>query len=257
MKMLLFVTIIMLPGCLLAQKKINDEAMRYQSQRMVFQQWDKNKFKPGPGFLYTNPYYWMVWGLFHPGYKKKDLRPLSATGPQTQRLALVGVMNGTDNDYKKEADEIKSAALSEIANNSGLISAADPLWFLYYKGELSPVLNYTPSAILSGLSPQVRDHLVSGGVYNWYLAELERLKQRVEGAHNADMDRGSRILAYHRLLKDYRVLAGAWNTRTAAAQQTIDLTAQQQKLKNAQVPVIRWTPHSDIDIANQVLKHVK
>ena len=97
-----------------AQVPINDEAFRYQEQRMVFQQWDQNKFKPGKGFLDLNPYYWLVWGLFYPNYHKTDLRPLSATGPQTQRLALVGTQSSTDNSYKQNSDTVRNTALSAV-----------------------------------------------------------------------------------------------------------------------------------------------
>jgi len=83
----IFSFLISLSVSCLSQVPINDEAFRYQEQRMVFQQWDQNKFKPGKGFLDLNPYYWLVWGWPYPNYHKTDLRPLSATGPQSQRLA--------------------------------------------------------------------------------------------------------------------------------------------------------------------------
>src|ERR1700712_1969396 len=114
-----------------AQEEVKDNAVINQSQRMVFQQWDQNKFYPKPGFLSLNPYYWLVWGLFDPNYHKTDLRPLSANGPQTQRLALVSAMNGVDNHYKLQSDTVRTTALSQIASQSGLLSDADPLWLLY------------------------------------------------------------------------------------------------------------------------------
>lgn len=240
-----------------AQVPINDEAFRYQEQRMVFQQWDQNKFKPGKGFLDLNPYYWLVWGFPYPNYHKTDLRPLSATGPQTQRLALVAAMNSTDNKYKLQSDTVRNTALSEIANQSGLITDADPLWVLYYKGEFAPVLNNSMASILAGLPPQVSAKLVSEGLYSWYKNELDRLKQRIDGAHSADMDRGARILAYHRFLQEYRRLSGVWAIRTSSAQQTLNMTAQQQKLKNGQVTVTNWTPQTDVQIANKVLQHIQ
>src|ERR1700744_3422015 len=107
-----------------AQVAINDEAFRYQEQRMVFQQWDQNKFKPGSGFLGLNPYYWLVWGWPYPNYHKTDLRPLSATGPQTQPLALVAAMNNTDGKYKLQSDTVRNTALSQIYSQSGLVSGA-------------------------------------------------------------------------------------------------------------------------------------
>jgi hypothetical protein len=184
------------------QSEANDPSVRYQEQRMVYLQWDQNKFTPKAGFLSLNPYYWLTWGLFHPDYHKKDLRPLSATGPQTQRLALVGAMNNTDNKYKLQSDTVRNTALSEIANQSGLISDADPLWQLYYSNELKPVLNNSTASILAGLSPQVSAKLVSEGLYAWYKNELDMLKERIQAAHSTTMDRGSRILACHRYLME-------------------------------------------------------
>lgn len=241
----------------LAQTEVNDEAMRYQEQRMVFQQWDQNKFKPTSGFLGLNPYYWLTWGWFYPNYHKTDLRPLSASGPQTQRLALVAAMNSTDGKYKLQSDTVRNTALSQIASQSGILSDADPLWALYYNGEFKPVLNKSMASILAGLSPQVSAKLVSEGTYSWYNNELEMLKQRIQGAHTLDMDRGSRILAYYRLLKEYRRLSAVWAIRTSSAQSTLTMTAQQQKLKSGQVTVIQWTPQTDIEIANRVLQHIQ
>src|SRR5882757_7656181 len=87
-------------GRIHAQSIIKDDAVDNQSQRMVFQQWDQNKFYPKAGFLSLNPYYWLVWGLFDPNYHKTDIRPLGPTGPQTQRLASVAIQNTEDNKYK-------------------------------------------------------------------------------------------------------------------------------------------------------------
>lgn len=241
----------------LAQAEVDDEALRYQEQRMVFQQWDQNKFKPGKGFLDLNPYYWMVWGWPYPNYHKNDLRPLSATGPQTQRLALVAAMNSVDHNYKLQSDTVRNTAQSEIANQSGLISDADPMWLLYYHDQFKPVISNSMASILSGLTPQVSAKLVSEGLYAWYKNELDRLKQRIDGAHSADMDRGSRILAYYRLLQEYRRLSGVWALRTSSAQATLDMTAGEQKLKNNQVSVPGWTPQTDVQIANRVLQHIQ
>ena len=224
---------------------------------MVYLQWDQNKFTPKAGFLSLNPYYWLTWGLFHPNYHKTDLRPLSATGPQTQRLALVAGMNTTDNKYKLQSDTVRNTALSEIANQSGLISDADPLWQLYYSNELKPVLNNSAATILAGLSPQVSAKLVSEGLYNWYKNELDMLKERVQAAHTTTMDRGARIMAYHRYLMEYRRLAGVWAIRTSSAQAALNMTAQQQRLQSNQVSVSSWTPQTDIRIANQVLQHLQ
>lgn len=244
-------------GCMLsasyAQSVIKDDAVDNQSQRMVFQQWDQDKFYPKAGFLSLNPYYWLVWGLFDPNYHNNDLRPLSATGPQTQRLALVGSMNSIDNNYKLNSDTVRSTALSQIANTTGVVSGADPLWLLYYNQQFQPLLNYSAATILSPLPAQVSTKLVSEGTYDWYTNELAMLKQRVQSAHSTDMDRGSRIMAYYRLLKEYRTLSCVWAIRTSAAQKDIDLTAKQQQLHNGQAKIPGWAPNTDVQIANGVL----
>lgn len=260
---LLFTIFRLVAVCLLfsaktfAQSVANDDALRYQEQRMVFQQWDQNKFKPSKGFLSLNPYYWLVWGLFHPDYHKTDLRPLGPAGPQTQRLAFVSAMSNTDNHYKLQSDTVRTTAVSQAASQSGLISGADPLWFLYYSSEFQPVLNNSISSILGGLSPQVSQKLVAEGTFNWYKNELDMLKQRVQGAHDADMDRGSRIMAYYRLLKEYRTISGTWAVRTSSAQSALDLTGQQQHLQTGKMVVSDWTPATDIQIANRILQKLQ
>lgn len=240
-----------------AQSIIKDDAVDNQSQRMVFQQWDQNKFYPKPGFLSLNPYYWLVWGLFDPNYHKTDIRPLSASGQQTQRLAMVATINGIDSRYKLQSDTARNTALSQIADQSGLLSDADPLWLLYYKQQFNPLLNYTPVSILGGLSPQVSGKLVSEGLYSWYTGELDKLKERLNGARNTDMDRGSRIMAYYRMLNEYKNLSSVWAIRTSTAQMTLDMAARQQALQQGKVSIPNWSPNSDVQIANKILQNMK
>jgi hypothetical protein len=242
---------------LYAQSMVADKSIRYQQERMVFKQWDQNKFTPTSGFLGLNPWYWLTWGFFYPSYHQNDLRPLSANGPQTQRLSLVAAMDHTDNSYKMESDTVRNTALSEIAGQSGLVTGADPLWMLYYSREFRPVLEHSMQSILAGLSPQVSTRLVAEGLYDWYKNELDRLKERIDGARSADMERGSRIMAYYRLLKEYRTLSGVWAVRTASAQTTLDMERQQQKLKAGNPPPPAWTPQTDIEIARKVLQQVR
>ena len=236
-----------------AQEEVYDKAIVHQEQRMVFLQWNQNEFDPKAGFLDLNPYYWLVWGLFDPDYHKTDLRPLSATGPQTQRLALVAAQNSTDNKYKLHSDTVRNTALSQIAENSGLLSDADPLWLLYYHQQFAPLLNYSAATILGPLGTQVSAKLVSEGLYSWYTNQLSMLKERLQGARTTNMDRGSRILAYYRLLKEYQVLAGVWAIRTAAAAKDITMTGQLQQVQASKMTYGSWTPNTDVQIANRVL----
>lgn len=236
-----------------AQRVVSDESVRYQEERMVYLQWDQNKFTPKAGFLSLNPYYWLTWGLFEPNYHKTDLRPLSATGPQTQRLALVGTMNSVDNSYKLNSDTIRNTALTSITEQSGLLSDADPLWLLYYRQELAPVLNYSDETILAPLPSQVRTAVISEGLLPWYENELAMLKERINAARTTDMDRGSRIMAYYRYLKEYRTLAATWATRVATAQKNIRMVSQQAKVKSMPVITTDWTPDTDVQLAKKVL----
>ena len=252
---LLFAVCLLLSASTFAQSIIKDDAVDNQEQRMVFQQWDQNKFYPKPGFLSLNPYYWLVWGLFDPNYHNTDIRPLGPTGPQTQRLALVGVQNTEDNKYKLHADTVRNTALSQIASQSGLLSDADPLWLLYYKSEFSSLNDYSAATILGPLTPQVSAELVKDGLYGWYSGELASLKGRLDGARSTDMDRGSRILAYYRLLKEYRTLNGVWNIRTASAATTLNMTKQQQQVKTGATQVPNWSPNTDVQIATKVLQN--
>jgi len=249
--------ILILVACLLvqqasAQMYINDKSIRYQQERMVFKQWDRNKFSPTPGFLWLNPLYWLTWA-FYPGYKDTDLRPLSASGPQTQRLALVAAMNATDKSYKLQADTLRTSAVSEIANQSGLVSSVDPLWLLYYSKELTPVLEHSEAELVASLPPAVRQQVVNEGIAAWYVRELDMLKERLEGAKTTTLDRGARILAYHRMLMEYRMLAATWATRTATAARNINSVAKQQQVRSNQVTIDAWTPESDAAIARKVL----
>lgn len=238
---------------LFAQEVIKDQAVENQSQRMVFQQWNQADFYPHSGFLDTNPYYWLVWGLFDPNYHKTDLRPLSATGPQTQRLALVSALNSTDHHYKLNSDTVRNTALSQIASQSGLLSDADPLWLLYYNQQFQPLLNYSAVSILGPLPPKVSGELLSDGMYNWYTNALAMLKERLNGARTTDMDRGSRIMAYYRMLKEYQDLAGVWAVRVSAAQMTLNMQAAQKQIKLSTTPITTWSPNTDVQIADKVL----
>jgi len=238
-----------------AQEAMNDESVRYQQQRMVFQQWNQDDFTPKAGFLSLNPYYWLVWGLFDPDYHKTDLRPLSASGPQTQRLALVGTQSSVDNTYKINSDTVRNTALSQVASQSGLLSDVDPLWVLYYNQQFQPVLNYSAATILGPLSPSVSAKLVSEGLYSWYTGKLSSLQERLNGARTTDMDRGSRIMAYYRMLKELRTLNSVWAIRVATAQKDLQMTAAQAQIKAGQVHPVLWTPQTDIQIANETLLH--
>jgi len=258
MKTLLFLLLccVGFSGPAFSQKSIVDESIRYQQERMVHKQWDRKKFTPTSGFLGLNPYYWLTWGL-HPNYPDTDRRPLSAWGPQTQRLGLVATMSSASSAYKLESDTLRNTSLSEISNQLGALSATDPLWLLYYSKELRPVLDHSMQSILSTLPAAVRARVSAEGSYSWYVNELDMLKERIDGARTANMDRGSRISAYHRFLKEYKILSSAWATRTATASANMKTIAVQSQVSSGQVVLPGWSSSSDVDLAKEIVRNRK
>ncbi|RYZ47689.1 MAG: hypothetical protein EOP49_20625 [Sphingobacteriales bacterium] len=82
------------------------------------------------------------------------------------------------------------------------------------------------------------------------------LRQRLETARETDMERGSRIMAWHRLLGDYRKLISAWEAAKGRS-------ARNLSLKNATGSLRSGTPFggsktkTDIQIADEILKNSK
>lgn len=251
-KNLLLVALLLNVALAFGQKAIRDKHITNQQERMVFKQWSKKKFTPTSGFLGLNPEYWLTWGL-HPDYPKKDLRPLGPSGPQTQRMALVLALRQTTEAYKLETDTLQSTAVSESLNYSGLLSSSDPIWLLYYRFEFDPLLNRNDGALLDGADAPVRDYLTSGGLLSWYREELQALTERLDAARSIVVDRGSRMLAYHRLLSDYRKLQSLWEAKKQRAKLFLSLTESAGKAKASQRPVIIPAGMADRQLAEDIL----
>ncbi|WP_431294506.1 hypothetical protein [Pedobacter sp. P26] len=222
---------------------------------MVFKQWDRDKFTPKPGFLWLNPEYWITWAL-HPNYPKSDLRPLGPAGPQTQRLMFAAAMQNTDNLYKLHADTLRNTALSEASNYSSALSFADPLWLMYYRNEFEGLLNQADSELLTGLSASERQYLVSSGLLDWYKEESHALLERLEMARSTTVDRGSRIMAYHRMLGEFRKLIANWEMKKSKAKTFLSIRSSTEKLRDGD-PVNVTVRKTDIQIANDILKKTK
>jgi len=227
-----------------------DKHIVHQQERMVFKQWDRKRFTPTKGFLGLNYQYWLTWA-WHPNYPKTDLRPLSAAGPQTQRLLLVAAMKNTEEAYKKHADTVRNTALTEMAGHAGAVSAADPLWQLYYRNEFRPLTEGTDP--LQGSTPEVRDYLTRTGVLEWYAQEASALAERLEGARTTNMERGSRIMAYHRMLAEYRQLVSNWEAKQQRAKLYLTLSRTNKDVRESAQPIAGPPGRSDIQIADDIL----
>ncbi|MCX2476321.1 hypothetical protein OQZ33_18450 [Pedobacter sp. MC2016-05] len=237
-----------------AQMKIRDGAIINQQERMVFKSWDRNKFTPTSGFLGLNPLYWMTWGL-HPNYPKQDLRPLGPVGPQTTRLALAIAMGVSTQAYKKHSDTLAQTSAANYAAYSPSLSDLDPLWSLYYSGEFSAFsADYTKR--FRGLGPREIAYLNSSGLSLWYDEQYASLSERLSLVRSLPMERGSRILSYHRLLLEHRKLRAAWEDKKSHCRSYLNLSVAKEKVKTRET-AISQSAKSDIEIANKILKNSK
>lgn len=222
-------------GCLFmvistyAQKKINDVGIIHQQERMVYLQWDDDKFDPKWSWWKPNSWaaYASTW-LLHPNYKDTDRRPLKGGGEQTQRLALATAMQVTSDYYKKQSDTLRNTAIAEFTNYSSTVAFADPLYQMYYKKELKPLDNIVGNAF-TNVPANVVLYMAESGAYNWYLTEMNSLLDRYNLAKSVDVDRGQRILMYHRIMLEHRKLADTWRHKLDMAGMMLDYKG---KLKN-------------------------
>lgn len=235
-----------------SQMIIEDEHITNQQERMVFKSWDKSKFTPKPGFLALNPLYWLTWGL-HPNYPGTDLRPLGPKGPQSGRLALAVLLSAAEQQLKLQSDSVRQTALANLAQHSGLLSDFDPLWNLYYSSVLSPLTAF-PKDLFSGLKENELSSLKRLGLIDWYLNEHQQLRERLFLARTSDLERGARILYYHRLLIEYRKLKASWEDKKRITRPMLAAKVQRERLLSREKFMDKWTLR-DIEIADRVLKN--
>lgn len=237
-------------------KTQTDRHIVNQQERMVHKQWDRKKFTPTKGFLSLNYQYWITWAL-HPNYPGTDRRPLSAAGPQTIRQGLVLAMQQTEDRYKKHSDTLQLTALLEISNYSAALSKVDPIWQLYYRREFAPLLDSSFSDALKGTSARAAAYLEQHGLLEWYVQECEALRERLQSVQDVPLDRGSRMLAYHRMLTEYRRLTSSWEAKKSRASTYLELADKQRRAEKGTVPVGRSTTgNSDIAIAERILERL-
>lgn len=235
----------------LAQRPIYDKHIVHQQERMVFKEWDRDKFTPKKGFLGLNPAYWLTWA-WHPDYPDKDRRPLGPSGMQTQRIGLVLAMQQATHFYKLHTDTLARVARAEMVRYAPLTSDADPLWQLYYRQELQGLLEEEGAS--GEENENIREYLTGKGIYQWYHEERLGLKERLEAARSATMGRGSRILTYHRLLKEYRDLRAIWESAKRNAAQYLAFTRHRDRVQQRAATGTDFTPgRTDMEIADDIL----
>ena len=221
--LLLFLSCFWLTFQIHGQTPIYDKTVVAQQERMVYKEWDQDKFYPRPNRILgipTNPNWFLTWAL-HPNYPKLDRRPLSPSGEQTQRMGLAAAMKISSDYYKQHSDSIKHIAAKEVARISAAFSPLDPLYLLYYKNELSPLEDIEAHAF-PNIPVSVKVYMQDNGGYDWYLNNMKMLAERYGFAKSLDMERGQRILMYHRLMLEMRTLLSNWTHRLSLAGRMLD-----------------------------------
>lgn len=240
-----------------AQITIHDRAIVAQQERMVYKEWDRNKFYPKPNRILgipTNLLWYMTWAL-HPNYPKTDRRPLSPQGEQTQRLALAVAMSITSDHYKKEADSIQLASAKELARISGAFSEVDPLYQLYYKKELKPLEKAGEEEAFKDVPLAVQAYLQETGGFAWYQDEMGRLAERYQLAKKLDMERGQRILMYHRILQEMRQCLSRWQHQIHLSQQVVEFKSLKSHVPIEAESPVSWKETDDQKVIERIIKN--
>ena len=251
-----------------SQTIIQDPHVQAQQDRMVATQW--GNWLPEPKYflgIQTNIHYTLTWGILAPSrnrsYKRgADIRPLSATGEQTQRMALNERLKEINSAYKTIADSTGQTALSELQYNSGLISEGDPMWLIYYKKELKPVTNYNLNEAVATLSNEELSSMIDCGTIEWYDNEMLRLKERLNSILTSNMERSSRIMAYHRILLEYRLVGNKWNSNIETANFSLEISDGKGNLSpvisgDAAAGFSQWDTDSDYRIMESIMLNTK
>jgi hypothetical protein len=193
-----------------AQVPIQDNPNYGQLERMSATRWDNWQPDPNTDWLGIPDDFegWFYWRVLHHGYYTgPDLRPLKTDGPYTENIASIGVQQTQDQAHSDDMDSINNSQLTEFANMSG--GSLDVLYSIYYSGVFSDLDNQH-TLLLAGLNPTTLQFLNTNNIETRYQEKAAVIKERVSAVHNAYMQRGSRMLAYIRLEKEWTAMLQAY-----------------------------------------------
>ncbi|MDO4728859.1 MAG: hypothetical protein Q4B43_07645 [Bacteroidota bacterium] len=186
---------------------VSDEALVAQEKRMVFQTW--GEWKPEGNNIHRV----RIWGSLAPqrnrDYKEgEDIRPLRIGGKENNRFLLSFAMREQAEKIKEEIDTLDSRAKADFLHWIPGISNADPLYLLYYKDMLTPLINIpdNPSSYLEwGIASDLiyQKALANGSIQNLQKT-LDVLKDYLKKSKEVAMPRGKRFLLYHQCLIGWR-----------------------------------------------------
>lgn len=110
---------------------------------------------------------------------------------------------------------------------------------------------------MDGAEPEVRDYLTRTGIKDWYLEESRALAERLDAARTTNLDRGSRIMAYHRMLAEYRELTALWEAKKNRAKLYLSISMTNKKVKTSDPSITVPTGKTDRQIADDILSKSK
>jgi hypothetical protein len=265
-----FLIFCLIPAISFGQKALRDDAMRAQERRQVFEKWGdwnpKAKYFLG---VQTNPMHTLVWGwgadlrgARNKSYKKgADIRPLKANGKQTLRLAALEQQRLITDQIVKESDVIGKMAESEILYYSKASAKLDPLYLLYFKKTLKPIAEFSTGKLQGECgSTEVYTFLNEIGVIDFHTREMNILKSRLDGLFSVNIERGQRIIMYHRLLADYRRERETWDNHIKSTKTFLDMKNKNayRSSKDSNYKGFNGTQEDrDRQIARQIIEEVR
>lgn len=217
MKKLLLI-LFLVPGITFGQTRLKDNAMRAQERRQVYQKW--GDWNPKAKYFFgvqTNPMHTLVWGWVAPSANRRykrgaDIRPLKANGKQTLRLAAMEQQRAITDQMVRESNIIGQMATNEMTYYTKTLAKADPLYLLYFKKTLKPIAEFSTSKLQRECgTTEIYTFLNEIGVIDSHIREMNMLKSRLDGLFSSNIERGQRIIMYHRLLADLRTETETWS----------------------------------------------
>jgi hypothetical protein len=214
-----------------SQTPIRDTHILNQERRDTNTSW--GNFQPNPNYnffgIQTNIHYTFTWGWFAPSQNEDyregpDIRPYKPGGKGWTTWSNYNNSRTFTGMMKDDSEIIGENAEQELAYNTGLTFATDPLYILYYKDKLEPIRNWDSSNFINeiediiinsivnevGLTVPERNQLIfkvtSSGITQGYIDHMDILKERFDMSTTLNMGRGKRIISYHELMLDYRKL---------------------------------------------------
>ncbi len=263
---LLFLLITVGISAQLSVKRLNDPSIVAQHKRMTFERW--GDWRPYPKYflgIQTNFAYATVWGMWAPSrnrdYKNgPDIRPLKPTGEQNLRFAQLKFQEQEAEKIKAASDTIHKRSVQDFAHWTSATVDADPLWLLYYKRMLKPIIEF-PDHPQNFMEWRLKDQqtyetLNTTGTITRLQEELDLIKEKYSMSRSMDMPRGKRFLMYHETLIKWRKFVQElrkYNNKTTL------LLDYKNILKNHLSTALPngWTPASDKQIVHSTMQQYK